>query len=542
MTLDWLYQLGSWNPQLARELKGRLTPRLLGSTIAASVLVQGVIMLYFWGTLPDALDEIHQYCTGDFAYSYSSGERHCLEVAGQVLINWKLWWTNLYQLLSWVLPFVVLIAGVYLLIGDLGKEEKRGTLNFIRLSPQTSESILLGKVLGVPIVPYVAVTLAVPLHLLAAISGKIPVGYVLSTYLLTVGICGCFFVGSLLFAFMGGFQGWVGAIAVLFGYNTIFSLFMLVGRSNSNLDGELRHFGLGHWYGVLLGSELRLALPFLMVTFGVAIHWLWTAANRRFRNPNTTVLNKAQSYLATASFGLWIVGFTVRDRGTYDPLAMDLTFVGIAGMAWVLLLVAALTPHRQTILDWTRYRRQTANQRKQSGTSTLLADLLWGEKSPALVAISVNLGILSLLFILRLGLEFALKGASGLASTEQKALVAGLGFGILYVLICATITQLMLMLKTNRRAAWAAGVLAAVTFLPSTLLGVTMAYPTTLPLAWMLSPAAAIFAVWAAPAMTIFWGMLGQVAVVGVLMARLTRQMKKMGESEMKALLAGART
>lgn len=541
MTLDWLYQLGSWNPQLARELKGRLTPRLFGSTIAASLVIQGVVMLYFWGTLPDALDEVHQYCTGNAAYSYSSAERHCIKVAGQVLINWKLWWTNLYQVLSWALPFVVLIAGVYLLIGDLGKEEKRGTLNFIRLSPQTSESILLGKVLGVPIVPYVAVAVAVPLHLFAAIAGGIPVGYVLSTYLLTVGICGCFFVGSLLFAFMGGFQGWVGAITVLFGYNTIFSLFMLVNRSNSNADGELRHFGLGHWYGLLLGAELRLALPFLMVTFGVAIHWLWTAANRRFRNPNTTVLNKAQSYLATVSFGLWMIGFTVRDRGVYDPLAMDLTFVGVAGMAWVLLLVAALTPHRQTVLDWTRYRCQTANQRKQGGRSTLLADFLWGEKSPALVAIAVNLGILSLLFILRFSLELVMKG-SALEFGEQKALLAGLGFGILYVLMCAAITQLMLMLKTNRRAAWAVGVIAAVTFLPSTFLGVMTAYPTTFPMAWMLSPAAAIFAVWAAPAMTIFWGMLGQVAVVGVLMARLTRQMQKMGESEMKALLAGART
>jgi hypothetical protein len=535
MTLDWLYQLSSWNPQLARELKGRLTPRVLGVEIAASLVLQGVVMLYCASTLPDVQDKVHQYCTGKSAYSYSPVERQCLHAAGQVLINWKLWWTNLYYLLSWALPFVVLIAGVYLLIGDLGKEEKRGTLNFIRLSPQTSESILLGKVLGVPIVPYVAVLMAVPLHLLAAIAGGVPLGYVLSTYLLTVGICGCFFIGSLLFAFMGGFQGWIGAIAVLFGYNLVGSIFVLAARSSSSVEGEVRHFGLGHWYGLLIGAELWMALPFLLVTFGMAIHWLWTAANRRFRNPNISILSKAQSYLATASFALWMIGFTVRDRGEYDPLTLDLTFVGMAGIAWVLLLVAALTPHRQTVLDWTRYRRQNLGQTKQAGRSQLLADLLWGEKSPALVAIAVNLAIVALPYVLRVVLE------PNMGLKDPKVLLAGLVFGILYVLMCAAITQLMLMLKTNKRAAWAIGIIAAVTFLPPTVLGATMTYPTTFALAWMLAPASAIFAVWTAPLMEIFWGMLVQVSVLGLLTARLTRQMHKMGESEMKALLAAAR-
>ncbi len=536
MTLDWLYQLGSWNPQLARELKGRLTPRSLGTTVLATLAIQGVLLLYFWGTLPDPLSTYHALCTGKPEYPYPSSGRQCLkDVAGQVLINWPLWWSNLYQVLSWALPFVVLIAGVYLLIGDLGKEEKRGTLNFIRLSPQTSDSVLMGKLLGVPIVPYVAVLLTVPLHLWAAISGNIPLGHTLSIYLLTLGICSCFFIGSLLYAFMGGFQGWVGAIGVLFSYNIVSSLVMLAIRAGSSReDGDPPLISMS-WYGLVVGVSLWLLIPFLLVTLAVASYWLWTAANRRFRNPTISLLSKAQSYGATTSFGLWMIGFTVRDRGSYDPLVMDLTVVGCFGLMWLLLLVAAMTPHRQTVLDWARYRRQQVSQTHQFWQARIIPDLLWGEKSPVLLAIAVNAGIMALMYGVRMVLD------PSLTLDDQKALLAGLGFGFVYVLICTVIVQLMLMLKSSKRTVWAAGVVAAISVVPISLLGILTVSPTTQPLLWMFTPVAAIFAAGTAPLMTIFGGMLGQLAALGMLTARLTQQMQKLGESEMKALLAAAR-
>jgi cytochrome c-type biogenesis protein CcmH/NrfF len=538
MTLDWFYQLGSWNPQLARELKGRVTPRSLSSTVFATLAVQGLLLLYFLGTLPDKFSTDHPLCTGkplDAVYTTSSFK--CIITGDVVGINWPLWWSNLYQALSWALPFVVLIAGVYLLIGDLGKEEKRGTLNFIRLSPQTSESVLLGKILGVPIVPYVAVLLAVPLHLWAAIAGGIPVGHTLSLYLLTLGICSCFFISSLLYAFMGGVQGWVGALAVLFTYNVLSSLMMLLfagTRAFNRFGGGMPLEGLA-WYKLPLGSSLWLIMPFVWVTLGIAAYWLWTAANRRFRNPNTSLLSKSQSYLATASFSLWIMGFTMRDRGDYDPLTVDLAAVGIFGLMWLLLLVAALTPHRQTVLDWARYRRQQVSQTSQFWHSRMIPDLLWGEKSPVLLAIAVNLGIMALLYVVRVALE------PNLQLIHQKMLLAGLGFGMLYILICAAIAQLMLMLKTNKRSAWALGMIAALSIIPVTLLGIFTVSPTTHTLLWMLMPAAAIFATGTAPMMTIFFGLLGQLAACGLLMARLTQQMQKLGESEMKAILAASR-
>ncbi|RQH23304.1 hypothetical protein D5R40_27115 [Okeania hirsuta] len=54
---------------------------------------------------------------------------------------------------------VILIGGVYMLVADLAKEKRLGTLNFIRLSPQSIQKILLGKLLGVPILIYLALVL-----------------------------------------------------------------------------------------------------------------------------------------------------------------------------------------------------------------------------------------------------------------------------------------------------------------------------------------------------------------------------------------------
>ena len=60
------------------------------------------------------------------------------------------------------------------MINDLAKEEQRGTLNFIRLSPQTEQSILFGKMLGVPSLVYLFIILSIPLHLWSGIALEFP--------------------------------------------------------------------------------------------------------------------------------------------------------------------------------------------------------------------------------------------------------------------------------------------------------------------------------------------------------------------------------
>jgi ABC-type Na+ efflux pump permease subunit len=57
----------------------------------------------------------------------------------------------MFMSLSVFVLFIMLGVGTYMLISNLANEERRGTLNFIRLSPQSTLSVLGGKLLGVPI-------------------------------------------------------------------------------------------------------------------------------------------------------------------------------------------------------------------------------------------------------------------------------------------------------------------------------------------------------------------------------------------------------
>ena len=77
---------------------------------------------------------------------------------------------------------------------DITKEEKRGTLAFVRLSPASAQSVLVGKFLGVPILVYWAIALAIPLHLWAAVQARLSLSTVISVYLLAVASYG--FVSS----------------------------------------------------------------------------------------------------------------------------------------------------------------------------------------------------------------------------------------------------------------------------------------------------------------------------------------------------------
>ncbi len=357
MTLDWFYKLGDWNPQFFREFKGRVKPRNLAITFTTSLLIQLVVLAYFGMALPDGYSHSSPYCTGAIEYS----DYLCVnDSLGNVIVNWQRWWDDLFQLLSWVLPFVVLISGVYMLISDLGKEERRGTFNFIRLSPQSSQSILLGKIWGVPVVPYLAVLLAVPLHLVAAIGAGIPADVVFSIYLLMGAAASCYFTGALLFAFLGGFQGWIGAVLVWFSFTIFFQFWQLSKYPN------YLYFGPKQYFCLPVSSHLGLAMTFVLITFGTATYWLWQAANRRFRKPDSTPLSKQQSYLVTACFEVWLLGFVIRDRMYLTPLN-DFAVVALVNLVWFVILMEALMPQRQMLLDWARYRRERVSTGKNSG-------------------------------------------------------------------------------------------------------------------------------------------------------------------------------
>lgn len=524
MIPNLLMTFSDWNPQFFREVKGRLKPRNIGITIASSLLIQGAILLYLWAALPGELTTYSRYCVGKDEYHWNKCSSDAL---GNVQINWQMWWFDLFQTLSWLMPFVVLIAGVYMLIGDLSKEERRGTLNFIRLSPQTSRSILIGKLLGVPLIPFLAVLLAVPLHLWSSMNANVLPQEFISIYIVAIAACCFLYTGAVFYAFLGGAHGWLGAIAVWFSYSVLFQIWQ-----NSRYSEENGYF-FGQWYTVWVGGSLELFVTFVVVTFAIATFWLWQSINRRFRNPNQVLLSKRQSYLMTLSFELFIFGFVFRDYpewGTRNAF-LDLTGLMVVNLFWFVLIIAALTPHRQTLLDWARYRRngESKTQRKRWRRS-LVRDLVWGDKSPAMVAIALNLLIPIVLFTPWI--------ATWNDSSPKVAGFMSLVFSTSFLLICAAIAQLILFGKSRKRALFAAGILGALILLPMIGMGLLGAHPgNKTALLWLFS-AMPIAAMEHASFTTIVIGFLAHLSTLTLLLARQTYQLRRAGESELKALMA----
>lgn len=126
--------ISDWNPQLIRELKIRLNlPNIIIAT-AISLLAQALPWL-----LPARMTH---HDTPD-------------------------WWLRVCEILDREIWLGLAIGGIYLLASDFDREIRQGTIDILKLTPAKPTKILLGKLLGVPILIYWAVFLALPLHLVA---------------------------------------------------------------------------------------------------------------------------------------------------------------------------------------------------------------------------------------------------------------------------------------------------------------------------------------------------------------------------------------
>ncbi|MBD1930495.1 MULTISPECIES: hypothetical protein [Cyanophyceae] len=501
MNLRWIERLGDWNPQLLRELKGNLKNRNLLITVGISVLTQFLLLTYLY-------EQAH--------YSF---------------------WESLFPTLNWILPLILLLAGVYMLITDLGKEERRGTLNFIRLSPQSSQSILIGKMLGVPIIVYLGVALAVPLHLWTAISAGVPFIFILSFYLLIGAGCCFFYTAALLYGFLGGFQAWAGTfLSFVFAWPLLQILNFAMGlvRSKDFDSTSINIYSL-QWFHLPLGSVV-LTEGFIMLNFGLWTYWIWQALNRRFSNANATLISKKQSYWITGCFEVILIGFCLQNNhfnpartSNYGFLSLLTLVFEIINLLWFVGLIAALSPHRQSLQTWARYRRERVSKRRGFWKSDLVQDLIWGEKSPAVVAVAINLGI-----------KTAVWGAwilSWPANSEKMQAILGLILSLNWILIYAVIVQSLLFMKTDKRSLWASMTVTALIAFPPVFFGLLSMPFYKNPGVWLLT-AFPLMAVKEASVITVFMVILGQWSAMTLLSLQLRRQMRLGGVSASKALFA----
>ena len=543
-----IQNLSEFNPQLLREIKSKINGRNIFITSLISMLMQLFVVTSHLGQLPD-IDlqnpQYSRYCTGPRSYSL---EYLCHSKLGIWEINWNLFWHDIFVFFSVISIFILLIIGTYMIIADLVKEEKTGTLNFIRLSPQSASNILLGKILGVPILIYFFVASIFPLHFISGIKANIPWGLILFFDLVVITSCAFFYSGSVLFSFLkigkGELKPWIAVFVVaLFVFVTMAIFFEYPDLNNSLTDWlllfnpvivltylldpiavsrdlvnymNLESLGELLFYRQHLWIKASTGISFILLNYCLFTSWFWQGATRLFHNSNSTIFTKKQSYWITGWFVAIALGFTLQNSRhvTVENFMMlqCLLFMMFLG------LIAALSPHRQTLYDWARYRHQLSKDGKRLGQ-----ELVFGEKSPSTVAIAINAFIATLIIAIGLIL-FPFK-------EEIATAIWGLILTMGIILIYAVIAQWMLLMKSNKRVIWTSITLSFLIITPPILFAIAEALPQDAPLVWFFSFIPSV-AIEHASISALLLGLLGQWLVITCVSFQMVRQLRRLGSSE----------
>ena len=547
MLLTALDRLGELNPQWFRELKGRLKPRNVWLTIGVSVISQIILLKIFTDLLPH-----HGEFPGNYALPDSGGSNPLKDAAGHFITDWAKWWQDIFRLINWALPYGIAVPAVYLLTMDIQQEESRGTLNFVRLSPQSARSILLGKLLGVPVLVYVGVATLLPLHVAAAIgTGGAAIGFLFSYYaLIGVGSYLLFSVALLLGCLskpqaklgmqLASGQSLAIVLLVMFvvmplylNWN-VFTAWKSVAPYLWYSTRDLEDVGAWPQWFYLSLKNPWVAHAFTITNLLMASHWVWQALNRHFHTPNRTLLGKRQSYGLVAYSQVLLLGFGLssywQDR---DSVSIGLLIaICIVNIGWFVTLMVLLSPSRQTVIDWARYRHDRQADPGQPQRRSLLYDLLWNDRSPAVLAIMANLLLSSAIL-----LPWILTFANG---HERQGGIIGLVFNFTLITLYAVIFQWVLLAKTPKRSSLAIGtVFAAILMMP--LIASMLALHTvgTPPSGLLLFSPFFWLALEKASGITVGLSLLAEWVALFWVGRQLAQSIRRLGTSESQALLSG---
>ncbi len=455
MLNNLLDRIGEYNPQLMREIKSRMSWRNVIIMTFVSFMAQLMVLVSQATKLPEMTTKRNhyygQYCfyTPNVNYSLSGCK---VDAAGLPVIDWLKWWNDTALGLSAVMAVGLIAGGVYLLASNFSQEERRGTLNFIRLTPQQASSVIGGKILGVPLLVYIGTALALPLQFHAVQQANLSKSGILGWDILMSSLAILLYLGAVLATMWFKAQSiLLAGIAMSLSYPLVYVSTMWYDPSNH------RHI---NWYGLKLGNGLFSYLLLSGVT-AAGIYWLYQALQRRYLKPTATVLSKKQSYLWSAMYHAGMAGFAVFGLGSVRlPLGLDRDYMvspitSIFSFAWLLLLIPLLLPSQQSLVEWSR-QRPVSNKKGRS----LLADLTIHEKSPAMLAVVINIAI-----AVAVWLPLILIGNNGFWHLMPKILL-GITMTTALAIIYSTITHWVLFWKVNQRYAWMTGVVGSLVFLP----------------------------------------------------------------------------
>ncbi len=542
-------KLSNTNPQLMREIKGRLKPAKIVLVVTGSLLIQGLVLLSYFTKLPlPNSNNYNPYCYPTVTTTRQSEpwlnrdyrSLDCLkDSSGDLLIGWHIWWSHVCYALSAIAIVALIIGGLFLLIENIAKEQKEGTLNFIRLSPQTGYKIIIGKLLGVPLLVYIGVAAMIPLHGFAAIQG----GYFLRDFIsfysvVSLSVLTVYLVGAL-YAIKGGQQALICGVALggLFSSSYLPSLRLLFPQSNFEPP-----ISEGIWWGLSLAEKPIYFQSFVILSLLILNSYLFKIIERAYQKPYATPLTKKQSYSLGIVANLYVLGFWLSSFNPNQSLishsnTVDLFIAySIFLLPVCLTLALSLSPNRQSLQDWTRYRKTLVPETGQPRYS-LRADLIWGEKSPSVVAVGIHI----LMSIMTLVVAIAFWDAPDGFSDSNGKLLAILGLFIVggWLWIYSIVIQWLLLSKLSKQRWVIPLMLGAIIGLPPLVLLVlgyhsAQSFPYWLMFSFGASPFLALNGDLLPVAIST---LLGQALIITMSLRLFSRQLKRVGQSELKQLM-----
>jgi hypothetical protein len=324
-------------------------------------------------------------------------------------------------------------------------------------------------------------------------------------------------------------------------FNPTLTLAYLVPERWAN--GSIIPYGLKEvkemqFFFMAVGSHLSSLGSLAIFNYGLWGYWIWQALQRCFHSPTATMISKRQSYGMVACWTLLVVACGLIPVNEIPKQGLMINMGALAYWLWqnfqtilslnfclFLGLIAALSPHRQTLQDWARYRRQPSEGERRRSR---FHDLAVGERSPALLAIALNLLIVAVIVT-----PWVLTWPDPIA---QRNTFAALIVSSAMILIYAALVQVILMARLPKRSIWAIASVGTAIVLPVIILAALQQTPEKSPLLWLFSVAPWV----AVPNVVrelIFVNVLCQLAIFARLAFRLNHQIKQAGESELKRLM-----
>ncbi|MBW4620448.1 MAG: hypothetical protein KME17_13990 [Cyanosarcina radialis HA8281-LM2] len=192
------------NPQFLREFKSRFQPIYITIIAIASVVFQICLLLWFYKQLPNTTGSspgIARYVaisSYDGIPGYRGSIHYAFDANRHYLIDWRTWWFDIFHALTWMMFLVLPLGGSFLLLQDIKREISQGTLHLLRLSRQSSQRILIGKILGVPIMLYLAIATLLPVYAIALLFARLSIIAIAIIALFFISACGLLYSYALL--------------------------------------------------------------------------------------------------------------------------------------------------------------------------------------------------------------------------------------------------------------------------------------------------------------------------------------------------------